>query len=151
MSLRGRPRRRGGGHRCAAAARACNRDAVNNIRNRNVNPLARNTIHDERLIEIFSVGSLNEICGHCQARHFQNEMVNGHFNSCCHNGLVYFPQPHINDTLKDLMINDNHFMNNIREYNSAMSFASFSANRSHIPGIGPYCFKIQGQIHSYYR
>lgn len=39
------------------------------------------------------------------------------------------------------------FMQNIRNYNAAFSFASFGANIVKPPGIGPYCFKIHGQIY----
>jgi hypothetical protein len=39
------------------------------------------------------------------------------------------------------------FLQNIRNYNSAISFASFGANIVKPAGQGPYCFKIHGQIY----
>ena len=43
---------------------------------------------DENFVTQFSVGSMNIICHHCDARHFHGEMSNGHFNNCCQNGLI---------------------------------------------------------------
>ena len=39
------------------------------------------------------------------------------------------------------------FKENIRQYNSAMGFASFGANLKIPSGPGPYCFKFHGQIY----
>ena len=36
-----------------------------------------------------------------------------------------------------------------RNYNSALSFCSMGANIQIPPGIGPYCFKIQGHIYHF--
>lgn len=33
-------------------------------------------------------------------------------------------------------------MKNIRQYNSAMAFASVSAKQKAVPGNGPYCLKV---------
>ncbi|KAF2345203.1 Hemocyanin N-terminal [Trinorchestia longiramus] len=41
------------------------------------------------------------------------------------------------------------FRQNIRNYNSAFAFASFSANIRHPPGRGQYCFGLQGQTYHY--
>ncbi|KAF2353296.1 hypothetical protein FHG87_015951 [Trinorchestia longiramus] len=38
---------------------------------------------------------------------------------------------------------------NIRNYNSAFAFASFSASIKPPPGRGPYCFRLQGQTYHY--
>ena len=60
--------------------------------------------------------------------------------------LVTYPK-----ALKDLMTMksplQSSFLQNIRNYNSAFSFASFGANLVKPPGIGPYCFRIHGQIY----
>ena len=39
------------------------------------------------------------------------------------------------------------FIENIRQYNSAMAFASFGAKLANHSGYGPYCFKIHGSIY----
>lgn len=102
---------------------------------------------DETSIPKFSIGDMNVKCDFCSALHFKSELVNGHFNNCCHNGLIKLPEPKVHEDLKNLFLTDRDFMNNIRNYNSAFAFASFSASRQDIPGRGPYCFKIQGQIY----
>jgi len=39
------------------------------------------------------------------------------------------------------------FRENIRQYNSSLSFASFGAQQVEISNRGPYCFEIQGSIY----
>ena len=60
--------------------------------------------------------------------------------------LAPYPQE-----LKDLLTRNSHaaknFQNNIRKYNSAFSFVSFGANITPPRGVGPPCFRINGQIY----
>ncbi len=36
-----------------------------------------------------------------------------------------------------------------RKYNSALSFVSMGSNIVKPPGIGPYCFKVQGAVYHF--
>lgn len=97
-------------------------------------------------VEIYTVGDLVH-CEHCAALRFPNECYN-----CCHNGKVDLPplMPYPEALRRLLMMEDaksKNFMENIRQYNSAMAFASFGAQMITPPGRGPYCFKIHGQIY----
>lgn len=49
--------------------------------------------------------------------------------------------------LKEILLTCPNFVHHIRQYISAMAFASFLVTRKEIPGRGPYCFKRLGQIH----
>ena len=44
-------------------------------------------------------------------------------------------------------VNSTNFREHIRQYNSANAFASFGAIMADIPGHGPYCFKISGEVY----
>lgn len=65
--------------------------------------------------------------------HFKCEKTNKGYKSCCHYGKVDLPQlgkcPVV---LEDLLLGKHElskkYLDNIRGYNSAMSFASFEAN-----------------------
>nr|XP_018898861.1 PREDICTED: uncharacterized protein LOC109031666 [Bemisia tabaci] len=109
----------------------------------------RRSIYDvnERDFPEINLGLLTVKCQYCDALHFKREQVNGHFNTCCHNDLLRLAEPEISDQLRDLFSKPV-FMTNILRYNSCMAFASFSASKAHIPGVGPYCFKIQDQNRS---
>ena len=70
---------------------------------------------------------------------------------CCHEGNVSLsnlePYP---QELYDLMLEDTaqgkNFRDNIRQFNSPFSFASFGANIASPPGRGPPCFRLCAQI-----
>lgn len=86
-------------------------------------------------------------CEHCQALRFEGEVLN-----CCHNGKVSLPQlTNYPSILKELFTDNSDMAKNLRSYiriyNSAFSFASFGAQTVQIPGRGPYCYKIHGQIY----
>ena len=95
----------------------------------------------------FSIGLADQICQYCSATRFHGEKLN-----CCHNGKVFLPQlfPYP-DELRELLIGNDekskNFQDNIRQYNSAMAFASFGANITSHVGRGPYSFRIHGQIY----
>ncbi|KZS07139.1 Uncharacterized protein APZ42_029230, partial [Daphnia magna] len=40
-----------------------------------------------------------------------------------------------------------HFIKMVRNYNNALAFASMGAQIDHLPGRGPYCFRIHGQLY----
>ncbi|XP_063794712.1 LOW QUALITY PROTEIN: uncharacterized protein LOC134949961 [Pseudophryne corroboree] len=101
------------------------------------------------------------MCHFCGAHNFLSERPSdGKFTSCCQKGKVKLPKPkNINDVdlqyshflcqlLSDIA-NPNriHFRDNIRSYNSAVSFASMGATIVTLPGNGPYVFKVHGQTY----
>ena len=107
---------------------------------------------DESSVEQHSCGLLEFKCRFCQARHFRGEKgSDGKFSSCCHKGKVVLePGRPFPPFLQDLMSNPSNsnyrnFLDNIRNYNSALSFASMGAKIVSMNGYGPYCFKIHGQ------
>ena len=119
-------------------------------------PLPPNTAHNVRLfvgrqfppqVEVFSIGHMTEQCQFCQAFRFPMEPLN-----CCHNGKVSLPplSPYPQE-LKNLLTQNNaqsrNFKENIRQYNSAVAFASFGANILPHRRGGPYSFRIHGQIY----
>ena len=76
----------------------------------------------------------------------------GHFSHCCQNGKVQLdalrPLPEV---LHDLLVGSDpgsrHFPARIREYNAALSFASFGADISFPPGHGPPVFRVHGAVY----
>lgn len=148
MNARGRPQRRGVVHRNDSVRR---RARVVNVQlnEDRLQPPFRRPIIEERNINAHNAGLMDQECMHCGALHFREETTNNHFMSCCHNGLIHLPQPQTNQELKNMFEGDSQLFKYIRQYNSAMAFASFSATRKDIPGNGPYCFKIQGQIYRF--
>lgn len=71
----------------------------------------------------FSTGLMTHECPYCKALRFGKENTNR-----CHNGKVKLsPLGQYSNKLKDLRMAMN-FKENIRQYNSAMAFASFGAN-----------------------
>jgi hypothetical protein len=56
---------------------------------------------------------------------FKKQSTAGNLISFDHNGLVYFPQPLVNDERKQFMLHDDHIMNNIWPYNRSVAFVSF--------------------------
>ena len=90
---------------------------------------------------------MNIICDYCQAKRLANESSN-----CCHNGKVQVtPISQYPQELYTLLTGNNtrskNFRENIRQYNSAMAFASLGAKFATPPGRGPYVFRIHGQIY----
>ena len=90
----------------------------------------------------------NILCEHCEAYKFPGEDA----FKCCHGGKVkleplYHPYP---CELKKFLLQQTSYAKkirkNIRHYNSAVAFASFGANLTPPPGIGPPCFRICGQV-----
>lgn len=105
------------------------------------------------MVNLHSCGPLSSLCDFCHAKHFNAERNStGNFTNCCHNGKVQLqelsPPPSI---FKQLMTQTTpdaiNFRDNIRQYNSALSFASMGATLTPPPGHGPYCFRIHGQIY----
>jgi hypothetical protein len=105
-------------------------------------------------IDEYYIGKMEEICTECRSLNFKDERpIDGKFNSCCHKGKVLLdPLQPYPELLKKLLTDDKYpkhknFMENIRSYNSTLWFASMGATIRSPPGIGPYCFRIHGQIY----
>jgi len=95
----------------------------------------------------FTIGLMHELCEYCGALRFRRETRN-----CCHNGKVQLPplSPYpeeLNNLLCSGDEQSKNFQDNIRQYNSALSFASFGAQVVYPPGRGPYTFRLHGQIY----
>ena len=108
----------------------------------------------EKNIAQHYLGEMNNECLICKALYFKCEMTTKKvFTKCCSAGATTlnfdFTVPELVQNLLTMKHQySKHFRENIRQYNSALSFASFGAQtvqQGH--GRGPYCFKIQGQIY----
>ena len=88
------------------------------------------------------LGPMTNVCQYCQALRFPNELLN-----CCHSGKVRLPQLESYPTeLKDLLTSTTtescNFHNNIRQYNSAYSFASFGAQMEQVSDVYHFTYMI---------
>ncbi|GBO34875.1 hypothetical protein AVEN_23956-1 [Araneus ventricosus] len=99
---------------------------------------------------------MNIICQFRKSKNFAAERSSdGKFTSCCRKGKIKLEKPSdalSNDFLLDLLTNPNNpdykkFHDNIRSYNSAVSFASMGTKVVDFSGGEPYVFKVHGQIH----
>jgi len=103
---------------------------------------------------------LSVICPHCHAFHFDCEKLASlrvnlpKFGMCCLQGQIQLPplQP-LTGILHNYLTGNNHpsreFRNNIRQYNAAfvMTLVGVKIDNSVTRQSGPYCFKIQGELH----
>ena len=125
------------------ALRAAARRAVRRADNLPFHNFARRDI----MPELNDIGPMTSVCEHCLALKFEDEKS----FKCCHGGKVSLPnlEPYPQE-LSDLMFEDTaqgkNFRANIRQFNSAFSFASFGANIAPPPGRGPPCFRLCGQV-----
>nr|GEW05746.1 helitron helicase-like domain-containing protein [Tanacetum cinerariifolium] len=101
-------------------------------------------------------GDCNQQCQHCGAAFWFGERLKGHSNYrrpeyhlCCEGGRIYMqPSQDPPEYFKNLLQNK-HFMENIRAYNQMFAMTSFGAkiNESINQGRGPYVFKVSGKIY----
>lgn len=113
----------------------------------------------DALPEQHDIGAMNQVCRHCSARHFQAERLGrGHFTTCCNNGQVSVTDDRVLREAPELLMGhmvDNsaaarNFRTEIRRYNNALAFASFTtdnANPRQAPGRGPRVFTVHGQVY----
>ena len=88
---------------------------------------------------------MDSVYRHCDALHIKSEMVSGRkdeYKQCCHYGSIELPKPlAYPDKMKALLegadIEARNFPENIRNYNSAMSFASTGTQIATPTGSGP--------------
>ncbi|XP_058789100.1 uncharacterized protein LOC131663051 [Phymastichus coffea] len=116
-----------------------------------------NNINTQSSITLDYLSKLDVACKHCHALHFKDEMVQDKglsFNDCCGHGAVLLdPLLQFPKDLETLLKGEHRlsvlFFDHIRAYNNSLSFASFNANLVNFQSrrLGPYCFKIQGQVY----
>jgi hypothetical protein len=133
------------------------REEIFTARNRTGVPrthrVAYKRIISEDHVPLHDCSEMNVICGECGAKHFKEEKpLDKKFTQCCKKGRVILPLPkECPQSLAKLMQNDHpklkRFMQKIRNYNSAHTFASMGAQISSTSGRGPYCFRIHGQVY----
>ncbi|GJU51329.1 hypothetical protein Tco_1220884, partial [Tanacetum coccineum] len=112
--------------------------------------------HAEFLPAYMDLGDCDCECHHCGGLFWYNECLKGQqysrhpeYHLCCGRGKFYMhstPDPPA--FIQQLLINS-HFMENIRAYNQMFAMTSFGAkvDESVNRGMGPYVFKISGQIY----
>ncbi|CAB5391360.1 unnamed protein product [Rhizophagus irregularis] len=110
-------------------------------------------------LERHLLGQMNHRCSKCGAMMWIDETVNKSskspvFTICCANGKVILPLlQELPYPLNILLLENNPhsclFQQNIRMYNSALSFTSLGANIDHqITGVGGvYTFRIHGEMY----
>lgn len=114
---------------------------------------------NEGNVAIHSCGAMNVECQFCHSLNFHAETsTDNYFKYCCHKGTVLLEDGgqlirEFPPVLRTLLSNQEHplyrhFKDNIRSYNSALSFASMGAQIDVLTaGKGPYVFKVHGQIY----
>lgn len=120
-----------------------------------MNDVPTNFIENE--IQSHNCGAMNAICEFCKSINFAAERPtsDGKFTSCCRKGKIKLMKPTDTagnvllypDFLRDLMSSVDHpdnanFKENIRSYNSALSFASMGAKIVDFHDRGPYILKF---------
>ncbi|GBM15368.1 hypothetical protein AVEN_199630-1 [Araneus ventricosus] len=131
------------------------------VRDRQSQRIRDEAIHFiEAQVETHNCGPMKIICQFRKSKNFAAERPSdGRFTSCCGKGKIKLEKPSdaLSDDflypnfLLDLLTNPNkpdykNFYDNIRSYNSAVSFASMGTKVVDFSGGGPYVFKVQGQI-----
>lgn len=105
----------------------------------------------EEQIELHSVGDMDKICKHCSAMLYAGEVSDGSSSICCHKGKISLPPVTVPNELRSLIEqNDSktaNYLLHIRNFNNALAFASIQVDSVQIPGRGPYCYKIHGQLY----
>ncbi|KAI0289999.1 hypothetical protein BC826DRAFT_583570 [Russula brevipes] len=104
-------------------------------------------------LPIASFGRMSHSCIHCHALHWLDERTSGtpskpQFGRCCQHGTVKIDRlPDLPDDLHTLFTGNSpqcrQFRSHIRQYNSALAFASFTANQEDVNtgGGGPWVWK----------
>ena len=124
-----------------AARRAKDKAGHAQAKQQDKNRPQRTILTTENDIKEHYLGPMTYRCTICQAKHFEEEMNSRkHFKSCSYQGHVLLDPPEYPALLRDLMSNPhnqfyNNFRQNIRSFNSALSFASMGANIEDLSGL----------------
>ncbi|TKR58782.1 hypothetical protein L596_030186 [Steinernema carpocapsae] len=109
--------------------------------------------------DVNDIGNPDVECVSCKALHFEAEKKprnRGMFSDCCrlgkvHVDVLYDTYPEV---LRQLFMGihpnrafNRNFRDNIRKFNGMFAMASMEAKTVQFPAGGPYCYKVQGQIH----
>ncbi|GJZ29208.1 hypothetical protein Tco_0573855 [Tanacetum coccineum] len=103
-----------------------------------------------------SIGKCEHICEYCGALFWYEERLKSvgrnrrpKYGRCCKGGRVALRTYQIYPEYIKLLLQDRHFMENIRAYNQMFSMTSLGAHidESVNNGRGPYVFKIFGQLY----
>ncbi|XGW25601.1 hypothetical protein V3C99_006757, partial [Haemonchus contortus] len=115
-----------------------------------------------RITEVNYLGELNQRCVECGALHFRCEVKASHpgkFRECCDLGrftlsfFESFPEElrrlfvQRPDSTEEFRRAQKNFLENIRNFNSALAMASMGAQVEPLQGRGPYCYRIHGQVY----
>nr|CDJ85720.1 Protein F59H6.5 [Haemonchus contortus] len=115
-----------------------------------------------RMTEVNYLGELNQRCVECGALHFRCEVKASHpgkFRECCDLGrftlsfFESFPEElrrlfvQRPDATEEFRRAQKNFLENIRNFNSALAMASMGAQVEPLQGRGPYCYRIHGQVY----
>lgn len=102
-------------------------------------------------VQTHSVGDMDKKCVYCSARLFAGEFSDDSATMCCHKGKVKLEPIKVCEELQNLIEQNDDFtknyLENIRQFNNALAFASIHIKSVDIPGRGPYCFKLHGQVY----
>ncbi|GBM67404.1 hypothetical protein AVEN_188003-1 [Araneus ventricosus] len=87
---------------------------------------------------------MSEQCGFCGSVYWKEEKNTAHkYTKCCHDGKVQLPAFPLTENSPDAK----NYRKRIREYNSALAFASMGAQIKPPRGTGPYCYRLHGQVY----
>uniref|UniRef100_A0A7I5EB03 Helitron_like_N domain-containing protein n=1 Tax=Haemonchus contortus TaxID=6289 RepID=A0A7I5EB03_HAECO len=115
-----------------------------------------------RITEVNYLGELNRRCVNCGALHFPCVAKTSHpgkFRECCDLGrftlnvFESFPEQLRRlfvrgpDSTEEFRRMQRNFLENIRNFNSALAMASMGAQVETLQGRGPCCYRIHGQVY----
>ena len=114
-----------------------------------------NTIYEPIPVNdgVHDVGALDRQCHYCGAWFFEDEKnKDGSYNKCCRKGKFFMPAfKNAHPLLRNLMTGEHalskHFMDNIRVYNSTLSFTSMGADQVQFGNNGPYTYVVHGMMY----
>lgn len=114
----------------------------------------------DQLTTNYNLGQMNIACPLCHALHWKKEKISGsiaesyRFESCCKRGDVELPAlKECPDYLKHLLESQDtkakKFRQDIRQYNSALTFTSVNYTADRRPQLqhGVSCFQIHGELY----
>ena len=114
--------------------------------------IARSTPPATRFVNRWNFTGTLVSCGHCRAAMWLDERVarggvsQPRFMLCCQSGRVMLPSLPPPPPVLNTLLNQPNFLDNIRMYNSMLSFTSMGGAIDHsvMDGYGPYSFRISG-------